>query len=141
MGVIQATLTMPGIAGMVLTMGMAVDTNVLIFERIREELKINSTVQYAIKRGFEQAFATILDSNLTTLIAAFFFICVLIFALWYFIDWKLDILYYKKVREDERMKDLTLKQLLKLSDMITKHLESEERKSSALLMELKKRSK
>jgi preprotein translocase subunit SecD len=72
MGVLQATLTMPGIAGIVLTLGMAVDTNVLIFERIREELKINSTVQYAIKQGFHQAFATILDSNLTTLIAAFF---------------------------------------------------------------------
>ena len=72
MGVMEATLTMPGIAGIVLTMGMAVDTNVLIFERIKEELKINSTVQYAIKQGFNHAFATILDSNLTTLIAAFF---------------------------------------------------------------------
>lgn len=72
MGIIQATLTMPGIAGIILTLGMAVDTNVLIFERIREELKINSTPQYAIKQGFTHAFATILDSNLTTLIAAFF---------------------------------------------------------------------
>lgn len=72
MGALQATLTMPGIAGIVLTMGMAVDTNVLIFERIKEELKINSTVRYAVKQGFNHAFATILDSNLTTLIAAFF---------------------------------------------------------------------
>jgi preprotein translocase subunit SecD len=72
MSVLQATLTMPGIAGIILTMGMAVDTNVLIFERIREELKVNSTVQYSIKQGFNHAFATILDSNLTTLIAAFF---------------------------------------------------------------------
>ena len=72
MGTLQATLTLPGIAGIVLTMGMSVDTNVLIFERIREELKINSTVRYAIKQGFKHAFATILDSNLTTLIAAFF---------------------------------------------------------------------
>lgn len=72
MGFLNATLTMPGIAGIVLTMGMAVDTNVLIFERIKEEIKIKSTVQYAIKQGFHQAFATILDSNLTTLVAAFF---------------------------------------------------------------------
>ena len=76
MAVIGATLTLPGIAGIVLTMGMAVDTNVLIFERIREELRGNtskfSTTGYAIERGFKNAFATILDSNLTTLIAAFF---------------------------------------------------------------------
>jgi preprotein translocase subunit SecD len=69
---LQATLTLPGIAGIVLTMGMAVDTNVLIFERIKEELEHKSTKLYSIGRGFEQAFATILDSNLTTLIAAFF---------------------------------------------------------------------
>lgn len=72
MSLLGGTLTMPGIAGIVLTMGMAVDANVLIFERIREELKIKSSVGYAIERGFKQAFATILDSNLTTLIAAFF---------------------------------------------------------------------
>jgi preprotein translocase subunit SecD len=69
---LQVTLTLPGIAGIVLTMGMAVDTNVLIFERIKEELDLKSSFDYAIKRGFSQAFATILDSNLTTLIAAFF---------------------------------------------------------------------
>jgi preprotein translocase subunit SecD len=72
MSLLQATLTMPGIAGIVLTMGMAVDANVLIFERIREELKLKSSPEYAITRGFKQAFATIIDSNLTTLIAAFF---------------------------------------------------------------------
>ncbi len=72
MSMLQATLTMPGIAGIVLTMGMAVDANVLIFERIREELMLKSSPQYAVSRGFKQAFATILDSNLTTLIAAFF---------------------------------------------------------------------
>jgi preprotein translocase subunit SecD len=70
--IIQATLTLPGIAGIVLTVGMAVDANVLIFERIREESNRKSITYYSIKRGFEQAFATILDSNLTTLIAAFF---------------------------------------------------------------------
>lgn len=70
--IMQATLTLPGIAGIVLTVGMAVDANVLIFERIREESNIKSITYYSIKRGFEQAFATILDSNLTTLIAAFF---------------------------------------------------------------------
>ncbi len=69
---IQATLTLPGIAGIVLTMGMAVDANVLIFERIREETARQLTTVYAIDQGFSQAFATILDSNLTTLIAAFF---------------------------------------------------------------------
>lgn len=72
MTILQLTLTMPGIAGIVLTMGMAVDANVLIFERIREEAKLKSTMAYAISRGFDQAFATIFDSNLTTLIAAFF---------------------------------------------------------------------
>lgn len=69
---IQATLTLPGIAGIVLTMGMAVDANVLIFERIREEMALKGTPAYAINQGFAQAFATIVDSNLTTLIAAFF---------------------------------------------------------------------
>lgn len=72
MGILNATLTMTGIAGIVLTIGMAVDTNILIFERIREELKNKSTIKYAVKKGFEQAFATILDSNITTLIAALF---------------------------------------------------------------------
>ena len=72
MGVLNATLTMTGIAGIVLTIGMAVDTNILIFERIREELKNKATASYAVKKGFEQAFATILDSNITTLIAALF---------------------------------------------------------------------
>ncbi|MFO1372446.1 MAG: protein translocase subunit SecD [Candidatus Competibacteraceae bacterium] len=67
---LQATLTLPGIAGIVLTMGMAVDANVLIYERIREELRNGNTPQAAIHAGFERAFSTIFDSNLTTLIAA-----------------------------------------------------------------------
>ncbi|MDG2087515.1 MAG: protein translocase subunit SecD [Arenicellaceae bacterium] len=66
----QATLTLPGVAGMVLTVGMAVDANVLIFERIREELRAISGPQVSIHRGYEQAFSTIIDANVTTLIAA-----------------------------------------------------------------------
>ncbi len=65
----QATLTLPGIAGIVLTVGMAVDANVLIYERIREELRIGSSPQAAIQAGYEHAMATIVDANLTTLIA------------------------------------------------------------------------
>ncbi|MCI5050365.1 MAG: protein translocase subunit SecD [Rickettsiales bacterium] len=67
----QATLTLPGIAGIVLTMGMAVDANTLIFERIREELRNGKSAMAAIDNGFRTAFGTILDSNITTLIAAF----------------------------------------------------------------------
>ncbi|MCP1726265.1 preprotein translocase subunit SecD [Natronospira proteinivora] len=65
-----ATLTLPGIAGIVLTVGMAVDANVLIFERIREEIKAGNTPQAAIFSGYEKAFSTIADANITTLIAA-----------------------------------------------------------------------
>lgn len=68
MSLIGATLTLPGIAGIVLTLGMAVDANVLIFERIREELRLGLSPKAAIYRGYEYAFATIVDSNLTTLI-------------------------------------------------------------------------
>lgn len=68
LSLIGATLTLPGIAGIVLTVGMAVDANVLIFERIREELRNGMSAQGAIYSGFERAFSTILDSNLTTLI-------------------------------------------------------------------------
>jgi preprotein translocase subunit SecD len=68
MSLIGATLTLPGIAGIVLTLGMAVDANVLIFERIREELRLGMGPHASIQRGFEHAFATIVDSNLTTLI-------------------------------------------------------------------------
>ena len=67
---IGATLTLPGIAGIVLTIGMAVDANVLIFERIREELKASKTPSRAIERGYEQAFSAIIDANITTFIAA-----------------------------------------------------------------------
>ena len=66
----QATLTLPGIAGIVLTLGMAVDSNVLVFERIREELRNGRTVLNALETGFSRAFGTILDANITTLIAA-----------------------------------------------------------------------
>ena len=69
---IQATLTLPGIAGIVLTMGMAVDANVLIFERIREELRRGRSVFAAIEAGYGRAISTIIDSNLTTLFAALF---------------------------------------------------------------------
>ena len=66
----QATLTLPGIAGIVLTMGMAVDANVLIFERVREELALGKNARAAVNEGFQRAFWTIFDSNLTTLVAA-----------------------------------------------------------------------
>lgn len=69
MSFIGATLTLPGIAGIVLTLGMAVDANVLIFERIREELRLGLPPLSSIQKGFQGAFATIVDSNLTTLIA------------------------------------------------------------------------
>ena len=65
-----ATLTLPGIAGLILTIGMTVDANVIIFERIREELDNGKTVKGAIRSGYDRAFKTILDANLTTLIAA-----------------------------------------------------------------------
>jgi len=70
LSILQATLTLPGIAGIVLTVGMAVDANVLIFERIREELRIGSTPQASIHAGYSKAFSTILDANVTTFIAA-----------------------------------------------------------------------
>ena len=70
MSILGATLTLPGIAGIVLTVGMAVDANVLIFARIREELKSGLNVQQAIHSGYDKAFLTILDANLTTLIVA-----------------------------------------------------------------------
>ena len=66
---LQATLTLPGIAAIALTLGMAIDANVLINERIREELRWGATPQAAIQAGYERAWGTILDSNVTTLIA------------------------------------------------------------------------
>ena len=68
----HATLTLPGIAGIVLTVGMAVDTNVLIFERIREELRAGRSIHEAVRLGYDRAFRTILDAHLTTLISALF---------------------------------------------------------------------
>jgi len=70
LSMVQATLTLPGIAGIVLTVGMAVDANVLIFERIREELRNGMSPQAAIKAGYDKALSTIADANITTLIAA-----------------------------------------------------------------------
>jgi preprotein translocase subunit SecD len=70
LSMLQATLTLPGIAGIVLTIGMAVDANVLIYERIREEIRFGNTPQAAIHAGFDKAFSSILDANVTTLIAA-----------------------------------------------------------------------
>ncbi len=70
LSLLQATLTLPGVAGIVLTVGMAVDANVLIFERIREELRNGNTPQASIHTGYERALSTIVDANLTTLIAA-----------------------------------------------------------------------
>ena len=70
LSVLQATLTLPGIAGIVLTIGMAVDANVLIFEYIREEIRSGRTPISAIENGFSRAITTIIDANVTTLIAA-----------------------------------------------------------------------
>jgi preprotein translocase subunit SecD len=70
LSLLQATLTLPGIAGIVLTVGMAVDANVLIFQRIREEIKNGNSPQASIHAGYEKAFSTIADANITTLIAA-----------------------------------------------------------------------
>ena len=76
LSILGATLTLPGIAGIVLTIGMAVDANVLVFERIKEEIKRNSSVYNSIKTGYEKALSSIVDANVTTMIAAvilFFF--------------------------------------------------------------------
>ncbi|GED46851.1 protein translocase subunit SecD [Vreelandella aquamarina] len=70
MSMLGATLTLPGIAGIVLTLGMAVDANVLIFERIREELRNGMSIQQAIYAGYERAFTSIVDANITTLLVA-----------------------------------------------------------------------
>jgi preprotein translocase subunit SecD len=69
LSMMQATLTLPGIAAIALVLGMAIDSNVLINERVREELRAGASPQMAIHNGYERAFATILDSNVTTLIA------------------------------------------------------------------------
>ena len=69
LSLLQATLTLPGIAAIALTLGMAIDSNVLINERIREELRNGATPQGAISAGYEHAFDTIIDTNITTLIA------------------------------------------------------------------------
>ncbi len=71
LGVFHATLTLPGIAGIVLTLGMAVDANVLIYERMREEMKLGRSMRQVINNGYDRAFSAIVDSNVTTLIAAF----------------------------------------------------------------------
>jgi protein-export membrane protein SecD len=71
LGLMNATLTLPGIAGIVLTIGMAVDALIIIFERMREELRAGRNTQQMIEQGFARAFSTILDSNVTTAIGAF----------------------------------------------------------------------
>jgi preprotein translocase subunit SecD len=70
--IFQATLTLPGIAGIILTIGMAVDSNVLIFERIREELRTGKTIPSAVEQGFARAFVTIIDTHVTTIISSMF---------------------------------------------------------------------
>jgi protein-export membrane protein SecD len=70
MSLLQATLTLPGIAGIVLTLGMSVDANVLIYERIREEMRQGKTAISAIDTGFRRAMSAIVDSNITTILAA-----------------------------------------------------------------------
>jgi len=67
---LEGTLTMPGIAGIILTIGMAVDANVIIFERIRENIRLGKTARTAVDGGFSRAIVTILDANITTLITA-----------------------------------------------------------------------
>jgi preprotein translocase subunit SecD len=70
--VFEATLTLPGIAGIILTIGMAVDSNVLVFERIREELLSGKTVASAVDQGFKRAIVTIIDTHVTTVISSLF---------------------------------------------------------------------
>ena len=70
LSLLQATLTLPGIAGIVLTIGMAVDANVLVFERIREEVKLGKSPFNAMEAGYQRALGTILDANITTFLAA-----------------------------------------------------------------------
>jgi preprotein translocase subunit SecD len=70
MAAFGATLTLPGIAGIALTIGMAVDTNILIFERIREELRVGKTVRSAIEAGFARALRTVIDTHLTVMVTA-----------------------------------------------------------------------
>jgi preprotein translocase subunit SecD len=72
MGILGATLTLPGIAGVILTIGMAVDSNILIFERIREELHAGKTIRAAVDAGFSKVFFTIVDTHVTTLVSAVF---------------------------------------------------------------------
>jgi preprotein translocase subunit SecD len=72
MGAVGSTLTLPGIAGIALTVGMAVDSNILIFERIREELRAGKTVRAAVDAGFSRVFVTIFDTHMATLISAAF---------------------------------------------------------------------
>jgi len=70
--IFQATLTLPGIAGIILTIGMAVDSNVLIFERIREEMRTGKTIPSAVDMGFGRAFVTIIDTHVTTIVSSMF---------------------------------------------------------------------
>jgi preprotein translocase subunit SecD len=70
MAAFHATLTLPGIAGIVLTIGMAVDTNILIFERIREEFRLGKSIRAAVEAGFKRAFTTVIDTHVTVVVSA-----------------------------------------------------------------------
>jgi preprotein translocase subunit SecD len=70
--VFGATLTLPGIAGIILTIGMAVDSNVLIFERIRDEMRTGKTIPSSVEQGFSRAFTTIIDTHVTTIVSSLF---------------------------------------------------------------------
>jgi preprotein translocase subunit SecD len=72
LGLFGAVLTLPGIAGVILTIGMGVDSNVLVFERIREELRNGKSAAAAVEAGFDKAFLTIIDTHVTTVVSAFF---------------------------------------------------------------------
>ena len=71
LSILGATLTLPGIAGLILTIGIAIDSNVIIFERIKEEIGFGKNAVSAVRSGYKRAFITIMDANITTLIAAF----------------------------------------------------------------------
>ena len=75
MSLLKVNLSLPGIAGIILSIGMAVDANVIIYERIKEELRVGKTLKASIDAGFKRAFTAILDSNVTTLIAAVVLYC------------------------------------------------------------------
>jgi preprotein translocase subunit SecD len=90
MAAIRATLTLPGLAGIALTIGMAVDTNILIFERIREEMRVGKTPRAAIEAGFRRALRTIVDTHLTVMGTA---VILLSFTAYFFTRLLFDLIY------------------------------------------------